>query len=59
MSDHGGCGQRGCRAGMSGYRGGNDNAILGKVANGLKPTCAIFFERIPFEDGQRKLMQSK
>jgi hypothetical protein len=38
--------------GVSGSRshGDNDNAISGEVAKGLKPTCTMFSERIPFEE---------
>ena len=36
---------------MSRYHGGNDDEISHEVAKGLKPTSAIFFERVPFEEG--------
>jgi len=36
---------------VSGYHGGNDDEILRKVAKGLEPTSAIFFECVPFEEG--------
>ncbi len=36
---------------MSGYHGGNDDAISREVTKGLKPTSVIFFECVPFEEG--------
>jgi len=39
---------------VSGDHGGNDDAILREVAKGLKPTRAIFFERVPFEESRVK-----
>jgi len=37
-----------------GYHGSNDNAILCKVIKGLRPTCMIILECIPFEGGSVK-----
>jgi hypothetical protein len=36
------------------YHDGNDDGISHMVAKGLKPTRAIFFERIPFEESSVK-----
>jgi len=37
-----------------GYHGSNDDAILCKVIKGLRPTCAIILECIPFKEGSVK-----
>jgi hypothetical protein len=36
---------------VSGYHGGNDDAISCEVTKGLKPTSAIFFKGVPFKEG--------
>ena len=37
-----------------GYHGSNDDAISCKVIKGLRPTCMIILECIPFEEGRVK-----
>ena len=43
---------------MSGYHDGNDDGISHMVAKGLKPTRAIFFERIPLEESSVRCVRA-